>query len=126
MADNVASRVLDNGLSVLDTEADKVFICSQEPTTYAEASATYALGVKAFAVGAVFGAPAAGSPNGRKVSSAAITDGSVTATGTATHVAVVDSVNSRLLAVTSLLAPQAVTSGNLFTLGSWDVRLPSQ
>ena len=27
-------RVLDNGLTVLDTEANRLDICSQEPTTY--------------------------------------------------------------------------------------------
>lgn len=28
--------VLDNGLTKLDTEGDRLDICSQEPTTYAE------------------------------------------------------------------------------------------
>ncbi len=126
MANNVASRVLDNGLSVLDTESDKIVICSQEPTTYTEANSTYALGNKTFSAGGAFGAPATGSPNGRKVSSTAITDGSVTATDDATHWAVVDTANSRLLAVGSLSAPQAVTSGNTFQLPSFDIRLPSE
>lgn len=126
MAANVASRVLDLGLNVLDTEADKIFICSAEPTTYSEATSTYALGNKTWSAGGAFGSPAAGSPNGRKVASTAITDGSVTGTNTATHWAVVDSANSRLLAVGSLSSSQAVTNGNVFTLGSFDIRLPSQ
>jgi len=37
-------RVLDSGLSVLDTEANKIVVTSQEATTYTEANATYALG----------------------------------------------------------------------------------
>jgi len=126
MAANVATRVLDLGLNVLDTEADKIFICSAEPTTYSEATSTYALGNKSWSAGGAFGSPAAGSPNGRKVASTAITDGSVTGTNTATHWAVVDSANSRLLAVGSLSSSQAVTSGNVFTLGSFDIKLPSQ
>lgn len=126
MTANVASRVLDNGLTVLDTEADKITICSTEPTTYTEANSTYALGAKTFSTGGAFGAPAAGSPNGRKVSSTAITDGSVTGSGTAAYWAVVDTANSRLLAEGGLAASQVVTSGNTFSLGSFDIRLPSQ
>jgi len=50
----------------------------------------------------------------------------VTATGTATGWAVVDSVNTRLLVNGGLSASQAVTTGNTFTLGAFDVRLPNQ
>ena len=65
-----------------------------------------------------------GTPNGRKVTSAAVTDGSVTTTGTASHYAVVDSANSRLLATGALASSQAVTSGNTFTLAAFDVGIP--
>jgi len=126
MAANVASRVLDNGLSVLDTEADKITVCDGEPTTFTEANSTNKVGEKSFSTGGAFGSPAAGSPNGRKVTSTAITDGEVTASGEATHWAVVDVANSRLLAVGSLTAPQEVTDGNTFQLPSFDIRLPSQ
>jgi hypothetical protein len=126
MTANVASRVLDNGLAVLDTEATHLHITSAEATTYTEASATFALGAKNWGAGGVFGSPAAGSPNGRKASSTAITDGAITASGTATNWAVVDSANSRLLAVGLLSASQAVVSGNTFSLASFDIRLPSQ
>jgi len=37
-------RVFDNGLTVLDTEASKILVTSQESTTYTEANATHALG----------------------------------------------------------------------------------
>lgn len=117
-------RLLDLGLNVVDTEADKIFICSSEPATYTAASSTNALGNKAFSVGAAFGSPAARSPSGRKVTSAAISDGTVTGSGTASHWAVVDSVNSRLLASSSLGSSQPVTSGNVFTLGAFDIGIP--
>lgn len=117
-------RVLDNGLSALDTEASHIYICSSEPTTYAQASSTYALGVKNFGAGSAFGSPAARSGGGRKVSSVAITDGSVTATGTAGFWAAVDATNSRLLAAKALSSTQSVTSGNTFTLASFDVEIP--
>ena len=115
-------RVLDNGLTVLDTEATHVYICSAEPTTYTQAITTYALGNKS---GISIGAPAAAtSPNGRKVTVAAITGGSVTATGTASHYAIVDTTNSRLLAANALASSQSVTNGNTFSVGAFDVTLP--
>jgi hypothetical protein len=114
-------RVFDNGLTVLDTEANKIVITSQEATTYAEANATYALGDS---TSLSIGAPQDRTAGGREVVVAAISDGTVTATGTATHYAILDTVNSRLLATGSLTASQAVTSGNTFTLSSTTVGIP--
>lgn len=115
-------RVYDNGLTVLDTEATHLYLCSQDPTTFAQANTTYALANKA---SISIGAPAARSPNGRKVTLAAITDGSVTANGTATHWAIVDTTNSRLLATNTLTASQVLTSGNTFTLVAIDIGFPA-
>jgi hypothetical protein len=126
MPASLSDRVLDLGLNVLDTEADKIVLCSAEPTTFTEANSTFKLGEKTFTAGAAFGAPAAGSPNGRKVASTGITDGSVTGTGTATKYGVLDAANSRLLADGDLAASQAVTSGNTFSLPTFDIRVPSQ
>jgi uncharacterized membrane protein YebE (DUF533 family) len=121
----VADRVLDLGLNVLDTEATHIYINSTaEATTYTQATSTNALGNNNFGAGAVCGSPAAGSPNGRKVTTAAVTAGSVTATGTAAYWAITDNTNSRLLATGTLSASQSVTSGNTFTLGAFDLRLP--
>ena len=115
------NRVFDNGLTTLDTEANKVLVTSQEASTYAEANSTYAMGNS---TSLSIGAPADRSGGGRKVAVAAITDGSVTATGTATHYALVDTNNSRLLATGALTASQAVTSGNTFTLATFDIGIP--
>lgn len=115
-------RVLDNGLTVLDTEANRLDICSAEPTTYTQATSTNSLGNK---TSLSIGAPTARTPNGRKVVVAAITDGTVTANGTATHIAIVDTVNSRLLATQALTASQVVTSGNTFTLPTIDIGIPA-
>jgi len=118
-------RVFDNGLTVLDTEANKILITSAIATTYTEANATYALGNSTTLS---IGAPADRSGGGRQVTIAAITDGSVTATGTATHYAIVDTSATyggpRLLAAGALTASQAVTSGNTFTLTSTTIGIP--
>lgn len=114
-------RVFDSGLTVLDTEANAIHITSQEATTYANATSTYTLGNS---TSLSIGAPQDRSGGGREVVVAAITDGSVTGTGTATHYAIVDSVNSRLLATGTLAASQSVTSGNTFTLSSVTIGIP--
>tara|TARA_R110000787_G_scaffold9730_2_gene33817 strand:- start:155 stop:526 length:372 start_codon:yes stop_codon:yes gene_type:complete len=115
------NRVYDNGLTVLDTEANKILITSQEATTYTEANATYALGNSSTLS---IAAPSDRAGGGREVVVAAITDGSVSGTGTATHYAIVDTGNTRLLAAGSLSASQAVTSGNTFTLSSVSIGIP--
>ena len=117
----IGDRVLDNGLTVLDTEANKILVTSQEATTYTEANATYALGNS---TSLSIGAPANRSGGGREVTAAAITDGSITATGTATHYAIVDTTNSRLLGTQTLSASQSVTSGNTFTLATFKIGIP--
>ena len=102
----VADRVLDNGLTVLDTEASRVDITSQEATTYAEATSTYTLGNT---TSISISAPADRTGGGRKVTLAAVSGASVTGTGTATHYAITDVSNTRLLVTGSLTASQSVT-----------------
>jgi uncharacterized metal-binding protein len=113
----------DSALTTLDA-ATTIHICSAEPAVGALANATaVSLGNKNFGAGGCFGAPAAGSPNGRKAASTAITDGVVTASGTAVAWAAVD--GTRTLA-TGAITSQAVTSGNTFTLTSFTVTIPNQ
>ena len=120
----IGDRVFDNGLTVLDTEANRIDICSTAPTTYTEAVTTYSLGYASGANYPGIGSPTDGSPNGRQVTVGAVTNGTVTANGTAGFYAITDTVNSRLLAVGSLSATQVVTSGNSFTLTSVVIRFP--
>ncbi len=117
----LGDRVFDAGLSALDTEANKILVTSQEAGTFTEANATYALGNS---TSLSIAAPSDRTGGGRKVTVAAISDGSITATGTATHYAIVDTTNSRLLATAALTASQAVTSGNTFTLATFDIGIP--
>ena len=116
----LANAVFDSGLSTLTTNGTRIDICSTEPTTYAEATTTYTLGTDTITIGS----PADRTGGGREVTAAAISDGSVTGTGTATHYAIVDTANSRLLATGSLNASQSVTSGNTFSLGSFTIGIP--
>lgn len=114
-------RVFDNGLTILDTEANAIHVTSQEATDYTEATSTYTLGNS---TSLSIGAPADRTGGGRKVTVAAISDGSITGTGSVTHYAIVDTVNSRLLATAALTASQQVTNGNTFTLATFDIGIP--
>lgn len=117
----LANRVYDSGLTVLDTEANRVDICSSEPTTYTAATSTNTLGNE---TSISISAPTDGDTSGRKVTLSSISSGTVTGTGTATHYAITDTTNSRLLVTGSLSSSQSVTSGNTFSLTAVDIEIP--
>lgn len=111
-------NVFDSGLSWADTNGTRIDICSVDPVgTYATVTAN-TLGNDTVNTGA----PANGSPDGRAVTVPAITAGSVTGTGTATHWALTNGTDT-VIASGSLTASQAVTSGNTFTLDAITITL---
>lgn len=114
-------RVLDNGLTVLDTEATRLDICTDLPATFTEATVTYTKGNK---TSLSIGSPAAKDGGGRKVTVEAISDGTVTGDGTVDYWAITDTDNSRLLAAGDLSEAKAVASGNTFTLAAFDIGIP--
>jgi hypothetical protein len=116
----LANDIFDSGLNVLNTATTTIHITSQEVTTRTEAVTTYDLGDVSVSIPAAVDRTASG--NGRKVVVPAVTTGSVTATGTATHYAIVD--GTRLLVTGSLSASQSVTSGNTFSLATFDIGIP--
>ena len=116
----LANDIFDSGLNVLNTATTTIHITSQEATTRTEAVTNYDLGDVSVSIPAAVDRAASG--NGRKVVVPAVTTGSVTATGTATHYAIVD--GSRLLVTGSLSASQSVTSGNTFSLATFDIGIP--
>lgn len=118
----IANHIFDNGLSALIADADAIHVCSQEPTTFTAATTTFTLGNSTtMSFGAIQDNP--GAAGGRQTVLAAITDGSATASGTGTHFAIVDTVNSRLLVTGNVGSPQAITSGNSFSLAAITVGL---
>lgn len=121
MADFLHDDVFDSGLSQLTSLVENLYICSQQPTTFTQASVTYKLGTKA---SPTVGSPSDRSPSGRKVTVSAITDGTIDANGTATHWALCDNSASKLLATAPLSASQVVTTPNTFTLAAFDIGIP--
>lgn len=121
MAAYLNVEVYDSGLDWVATKATRLDICSQQPTDYTGATSTYSLGNK---TSISVAAPSDRAGGGREVIIAAITDGAVTATGTASHWALTDG-TSILVAAGSLSASQAVTEGNTFTLTSFAIGIPA-
>lgn len=112
-------EVFDQGLEYLVAQATALHICSAEPTTLAEATSTLTLGNKATPT---ISAPADRAGGGREVTISAFADGNVTATGNASHWALVSS--TQLLATSGLSAVQAVTSGNSFEITAFTIGIP--
>ena len=115
----INDEIFDQGLDYADTNGTRIDITSQVATSYAEATSTYTLGNK---TGLNTGATEDGATDGRRVIVPAITDGSVTGTGTATHWALTDG-SSVLLATGPLSSSQAVTSGNTFALDAISITI---
>lgn len=116
MAKSVHNDVLDAALNVLKNNVTKRVACSAQPTTYAEANVTYNLAAVTVASGDF--TIANGDTSGRKVTIAAKTGVSVTANGTVTHEALIDTANSKLLFVTTVPS-QGVSSGGTVDMGTW-------
>ena len=116
-------EVKDQGLDYADTNGTRLDICSQEPTSYAEATSTYTLGNDTVNTGATED----GATDGRRVIVPAITSGSVTGTGTASYWALTNGTDT-LIATGALSSSQSVTSGNTFSLDaiSITIRDPAQ
>ena len=114
--------ILDAAASYISTNTENLYLTSQEATTYAEAQTTYKLGTKA--TPAFTGPQDNDGGTGREIEVDAITDGTVDATGTATHWALTDNSATKLLCTGALASSQAVTSGNTFTLTKIDIAFP--
>ena len=117
----LGNAVFDSGLNIIDTNSERLVILSADPGLVYANIATYLLGAKS---SPPVNAPSDRTGGGREVVIPAITDGAVSATGTATHFALVDDTNTRILAQAALSSSQAVTNGNVFTLTQFAIGIP--
>lgn len=119
MAKWSSNLVLDAALNKIATSTQMI-VCSQQPTTRTEAVSTYAL-ASVSVTGSDF-TIANGDTSGRKVTVAAKSNISVTASGTATHIALVDATD--LLYVTTCTS-QVLTAGNTVNTPAWKAEIAS-
>lgn len=125
MAATLHNNVYDYGLTTtFVTESTygniDLHLCSAAPTTYAEATSTYTLGSEATIT---ISGPSDGDTSGRKVTIPAVVNASVTADGTATHIAVVNTDTSILVAVIPLDSSEAVLNGGLWSSNAVDIEI---
>lgn len=120
MAKSVHNDVLDAALNYLSTNGTRMDICALEPTTYTEATSTNSLGNTTLAGGDY--TVADGDTSGRKVTVAAQAGVSITADGSADHIAITNGTDT-LLYVTTLPTSQSVTNGNTADIGAWDIEI---
>ena len=118
MAKSVHNDVLDGALNIVKNNATRMTVCSAEPTTYAEGNATYALADVTVASGDFTNAD--GDTSGRKCTVAAKSGVLIDASGTATHIALLDVTNSKLLYVTTCTSQALTANGsNTVDFPSW-------
>jgi hypothetical protein len=105
--------IMDTALNYYKNNVTQVAVCNAQPTTYAEATATFKLALKTGITSGSFTGPADGDVSGRKITKNAETGVTVDTSGTATHVAWCT--GSVLLFVTTVTS-QALTAGNTVTI----------
>jgi hypothetical protein len=116
MAKFINDTVLDAALNDIKNNANEMTVCSAQPTTYTESHTTFMLATVAMASGDY--TVANGDTSGRKVTTAAKTGTSISASGTATHVALNDTTSSALKAVTTCTS-QALSVGGTVDVPGW-------
>lgn len=112
--------LMDAGLAYVRGSANLMIACSAQPTTYTEAFTTYKLASTSMTVNTDY--TQADGTSGRKITVAAKNGVSVTANGTANHIALVSTGDSTLRYVTTCTA-QALTSGNTVNFPAWDIQI---
>jgi hypothetical protein len=119
MAKKANDLVMDAALDYIAL-CDRMFVCSQEPASYAEASGTYDLATHTLAAGDF--SKANGDSSGRKVTIAQQASITVDHSGSATHIALGKSGTSELTYITTCTS-QALTAGNTVTVPAFDIEI---
>lgn len=112
------SRVVDASLNEIKNFTETLYICNQVPTTFLEASVTYAIGSKA---APTFTGPADGVDNTRVLTVNAITDGVVLQNGDGVYAVLTDDSLSDILGIWILDVPLTVNGQTAFTLTSFQI-----
>lgn len=125
MAKAAPDSFYDDGSLAQVALADEMYVCSAEPSNYADISNVDLVGPISLTPGAGNGdfTLAAGDVSGRKVTVAAQSGASVTASGTATHVVLATGGGTDVLRYVTTCTSQSVTSGNTADIGAWDVEI---
>lgn len=118
----VAPRVLDSGLLALTIEADTLHICTEPVMTYDDVIDKSIANKLPITI-----SEPSDSENysGRNVTVAAFSDGIINKTGMAIAYALIDSARNILLASGLIQNPILLHEGNIFTLETFTIGIPS-
>jgi len=111
------NTILDAGLDLI-AAGTKLTICNAQPTTYAHANVSYNIASIVISAGDFTGP--ADDTSGRKLTVNAQTSITIDSTDTATHVAIIKSVGSLLLYVTTCTS-QALTAANKLNTPAFEI-----
>lgn len=122
MAKIVHDDVLDGALNIIKNNCTRMVACSAQPTTYTEGNATYALADVTMA--STDFTNANGDTSGRKTTVSAKSSVLIDTSGSATHVALLDVTNSKLLYVTTCTTQALTANGtNTVNFPAWDIEI---
>lgn len=129
MAKTVHPNILDAALNVIKVgitgtgPCNEMVVCSAQPLTYTDAHTTYMLAnVAMTGTDFTIANGTSGGSTPRKITMGTKSGITITNTGTATYVALTDTVNSLLLEVTTCTS-QALTAGNTVTFPAWSIEI---
>lgn len=118
MAKSVHADVLDGSHDIVRNNCTRQVVCSAQPTTYIEANATYMLATVTMT--STDFTKANGDTSGRKCTVTAKSSIVISTSGTATHVALLDVTNSKLLRVTTCTSQALTANGsNTVSIPAW-------
>lgn len=120
MAKGCIDNFLDGAFDVMINSATHITVCKAAPASFAEAVSTHRI-AQSVTSGGNF-AKANGDTNGRKVTLKQIAGISVSSTGNANHIAVVNSAGGQLIYWTTCTSQQ-LTQGNTVTVNAWDIEI---
>ena len=122
MGKKVDDSVLDAALNEIKNNCTLMTACAGEPANYAAANVGGANFLADIAMAGGDFTLSNGDVDGRKIAVASKAGITVDNTGTADHVALLDTANNVLLYVTTATS-LGLTSGSTLTLGAWDVEI---
>ena len=115
----VHDDVLDGLLDYVKQNTTRQTVCGSYPTSYAQANASYALASATVASGDF---TLANATSGRKVTGTQYSNQTITANGTARHLAYLKVASTMLLVVTTC-STQALSSGGTVTIPGWKINV---
>lgn len=122
MGKKVDDSVLDGALNEIRNKCDLMTVCAGEPADFAAANVGGAAFLADITMSITDFTLSNGDVSGRKVAVGSKSGVAVDNSGTADHVALLDTVNSKLLYVTTCTS-LGLTSGSTLTFGAWDIEI---